>query len=482
MLTADVARYRTALNRTDFSRPIRIVQSDGLLRPGMSVMDYGCGLGGDVRRLKNAGFDCSGWDPMHAPDGRCLSSDVVNLGYVVNVIENPKERQDALRAAWDLTQRLLVVSARLVAESPGGDGTSPYADGLLTRIGTFQKFFEQQELRNWIEQSLETAAIAAAPGIFYVFRDDEQRARFIAERFRRPTAVPRLRVSDRLFAEHQPLLEKLAAFIAGRGRLPGREELPEYGAIEAAFRTVKRAFSVLEMASDPAAWVSARETRSQELLMLLGLSRFDRRQHFNELPIDLQLDVKAFFGSYAAACKLADELLFSLGNLERMDEAFRSTTFGKAMPRALYLHASAVAHLPILLRLFEGCARTFAGTVAGANIIKLGMGEPKISYLSYPDFDSDPHPALVESVSVHLQTFRIRVRSYRDYANPPILHRKEEFIRHDHPLKSKFERLTRIEEAKGLYKDPSSIGTRDRWSALLQLKGFAYRGHRLVRA
>jgi DNA phosphorothioation-associated putative methyltransferase len=133
------------------------------------------------------------------------------------------------------------------------------------------------------------------------------------------------------------------------------------------------------------------------------------------------------------------------------------------------------------LRLYENCARTYAGTVPEANIIKLGRGEPKISYLSYPGFESEPHPALAESMSVHLQTFRIRTRSYREYLNPPILHRKEEFITRDHPLRAKFERLTRIEEGKGLYDEPSSIGTRAGWSQALSRKGLTFLGHRLVR-
>lgn len=482
MTVAEVARHRTALHRSELSRPLRTVQSDGLLTAGMTVMDYGCGLGGDVRRLMSAGFDCVGWDPVHAPQGARRRSDVVNLGYVVNVIENTMERRDALCRAWDLAERLLVVSARLITDTSIDGGVSPFADGVLTRIGTFQKYFEQQELRIWIEQTLDVMATAAAPGIFYVFRDASERAQFNAGRFRRTAAAPRLRVSERLFAEHRALLERLAAFITLRGRIPAREELPEYGALEDALGSVKRAFRVLESAADPSAWVAVREARKQELLIMLALARFDRRQRYSELPPDFQLDVRSFFGSYAAGCKLADELLFSLGDAARLEEAFRSTTFGKLMPRALYVHVEAVPDLPLLLRLYEGCARTYAGTVPEANIVKLGRGEPKISYLSYPDFETDAHPALAESMSVHLQTFRFRTRSYRDHTNPPVLHRKEEFVTNSHPLRQKFARLTRLEEAKGLYRDPSTIGTRSGWERELDERGLALRGHRLIRA
>ena len=131
---------------------------------------------------------------------------------------------------------------------------------------------------------------------------------------------------------------------------------------------------------------------------------------------------------------------------------------------------------------YEGCARGYIGRVDGANLIKLHTGEPKVSYLSYPEFDSDPHPALAEGMTVHLQTFRVRERDYRDSRNPPILHRKETFVAPAHPLHAKFSRFTRQEEAKGLYEHPSRIGTRRGWDEVLAEKGVTLRGHRVVRA
>ena len=53
---------------------------------------------------------------MHAPSGNRRAADVVNLGYVLNVIEDPAERQETLASAWSLARRLLVVSA-LIGDS-----------------------------------------------------------------------------------------------------------------------------------------------------------------------------------------------------------------------------------------------------------------------------------------------------------------------------------------------------------------------------
>ena len=223
------------------------------------------------------------------------------------------------------------------------------------------------------------------------------------------------------------------------------------------------------------------EAQRQDLLVYLALARFDGRPRFAELGAVLQGDIKGLAGSYARACRAADELLLSIGSAELIDAACRDSPVGKLTPSALYVHESAVEALPVPLRLFEGCARGYLGRVEGANIVKLSRLEPKVSYLSYPDFEVDPHPALAEALTVNLRTFGLRVRRYTQYRNPPILHRKEAFLAAEHPLRAKFARLTRLEEAKGLYADTSRIGTREGWEAVLAAKGFRLSGHRLVR-
>ncbi len=105
----------------------------------------------------------------------------------------------------------------------------------------------------------------------------------------------------------------------------------------------------------------------------------------------------------------------------------------------------------------------------------------KVSYVVYSDFETDPHPALLRSVKLSLRTREIDCFDYTVSANPPVLHRKETFLASDHPLRAKFARLTEQEEKRGLLDDSSAIGTREGWSSRLTERGFALKGHRLVR-
>ncbi len=342
---------------------------------------------------------------------------------------------------------------------------TPFADGYLTSRGTFQKFYEQHELKHWIDQTLGVSAVPAAPGIFYVFREEEARNAFLASRYRRRAIAPRLTRPETLFQQHETLLQPLIDFVTARGRLPAHDELADVSALKDVFGSTKRAFQVVQRVTEKERWDAIAEERKQDLLIFLALSRFDGRPPFGRLPHDTQLDVKGFFPAYSKACDAADALLFSLGEPGTVDAACRASPIGKLTPAALYVHESALEHLAPLLRLFEGCARGYIGRVEGANIIKLHRHEPKVSYLSYPEFDTDPHPALAHSLRVQLQTFGLKPRTYHQYRNPPILHRKETFLHPDHPLHAKFERLTRAEERHGLFDDSSHIGTRDGWLA-----------------
>jgi len=459
-----VARHKTALYRYDYSRPIRLALEADLITKATTVFDYGCGRGDDVKRLRRHGIDCNGWDPVHEPEKPLVPAQVVNLGYVVNVIEDEVERADVLGKAWALAERLLIVSA-LVEGDGETEHLTPFKDGFLTAANTFQKYFQQSELRDWIGEILEASPVPASPGVYYVFRHEEDRQSFLASRYRRAGAVPRERRSDVLFRQHRRLFQALMDFYASRGRLPVPQEYPQARSLKENVGSIQRAFSIVRKVTDASQWDSIAAERKEDLLLYVALVRFDGRPKFSDLPFVMQQDVKAHLSNYKKACEVADQFLLSLGNQDAIDQACRESPIGKLTPNALYVHLSALPQLSVLLRAYEGCARGYIGVVEDANIIKLHRGQPKISYLEYPEFDTDPHPALARSLSVNLQTFKVKRRRYDGSNNPPILHRKEAFVPDGHPGREVWAALTLEEEALGLYEDTSTIGTRIGWES-----------------
>lgn len=477
-----ILRQKTALSRSELSRPMRVALEYGIIRDGDSIFDYGCGLGGDIERLSSLGYQCGGWDPFYRPDATREEADVVSLSYVINVIENADERVATILKSWSLARKVLVVAARTRDEFDDLISPEVLADGHRTQFNTFQKFYSQTELRNWVDQALNVSSVAAAPGIFFVFRNEEDRQSYIASRYRRALSRPRIRISDQLYSEHETLLAKLEEFVAMRGRLPMGVELPTFSEIEDQLGSVRKAFRVIRTATGQDQWEGIAASRREDLIVYLALSRFDRNARWSLLPMDIQYDVRSFFGTYKRAMEEATSLLFHLGKSECVDEACRNASIGKLTPTALYVHKSAIGDLSPLLRVFEGSGRGYLGEVERANLIKLYRHEPKISYLAYPDFDDDPHPKLDFSLNINLSSFAIKTRRFRGQPNRPILHRKELFVGSDHPAFDKFRRLTEQEERHGLLEDGASIGLEKGWQSTVEKSGWTLRGHRLIRA
>ena len=229
-----VQRHLTAIDRDKLSAPMQALARHKYLDGNYSVFDYGCGKGDDVRELEAHGLDIAFWDPVYHPEGTKKRADIVNLSYVINVIEERKERDRVLRDAFEHTEKILAVSAMLAGDSTIGQFT-PYKDGVLTKRNTFQKYYTQSELRSYIETILDTSAIAVSPGIFFVFKDELEEQTFLSERqhirrewaqlTQRERVTPTFSVdAQTLFERHRELFDDFWRACLDFGRIPTNTE------------------------------------------------------------------------------------------------------------------------------------------------------------------------------------------------------------------------------------------------------------------
>ncbi len=473
-----IDRHKAAISRNDFSKPVRLALEAGLLNPNTTFFDYGCGQGGDLDRVAKLGYTSSGWDPHYRPDTPLTAADVVNLGYVINVIESPAERRDALLKAWELTQQVLIVAAQVLIAQ--GNSQVAYGDGVITSRNTFQKYYDQEELKIYIDQVLGVDAIPVALGVYFVFRDEAQAQSFRASRYRSRVSVPRVSIVNKRFEDYRELLTPLMAFFTDRGRLPTLEELPEAAALNNQFGSLKRAFQIVLQATNPQEWDTISDRRRGDLLVYLALSHFGRRPKLRDLAPVVQADIKGLFGGYQQACAAADLMLMSLGNLAVVAERCQTSPIGKKLPNSLWVHVSAIETLDPLLRLYEGCASRTIGRPAEATVVKFHCHQPKITYLVYPDFDTDPHPVLHTSMQIDLRDLHVHYHDHDLADNPPILHQKDRLVAPDYPLYEKFAKLTQQETEWGLLDDWKRIGDRRSWQQCLEDHCADLKGHRVV--
>ena len=363
-----IDRHKTALIRHELSAPMKMLARHGYLSGDYMLFDYGCGRGDDLRELEAHGIDALGWDPNFRPDGEKVASHIVNLGFVINVIEDQDERMEALLGAWELAQTLLVISAMLANESYISQFT-PYKDGVITSRNTFQRYYNQSELKHYIDSILDENAIAVGPGIFYVFKDKLEEQRFLAQRQRRNHSWQQLTspapnqqaTAALLVARHQPLFEAFWQRALALGRIPANNEFEHSDELKEIAGSHRKAMTLLGQHFDLAQLKQAEQERQQDLLVYLALNLFGKRQAYTQYPCELQRDIKAFFGGILQAQQAAKELLYQIADIELINRACEMAhqTLSNSLlypSHSLLLHKSLIHQLPPLLRVYLGAA------------------------------------------------------------------------------------------------------------------------------
>jgi len=485
-----IDRHKTAINRFSLSAPMKVLERRGYLDGQRSVFDYGCGRGDDLRELQLNGIDANGWDPNFCPDEELVASDIVSLGFVLNVIEDVSERVEALELAYSLANSFLIVSCMLSSESVISKMT-PYKDGVITSRNTFQKYYTQVELKTFVQDVLEREAITAGPGIVIIFKDQLEEQRFLLKKIRTTTRLKShsrpLKSSqqiDLLLEQHHELTQGFWERCLVLGREPLKNEIRDLDDIVKYFGSSKKLFNALVKRDSDALFSIAEQMRRNDYLVYFALQKFEKRKPYNSMPEEQKHDIKKFFGNYSSAVNEGLELLYSIAEPEKLLDAAENaqTEIQSAAlcdQSCLILPTSKVGDLPPVLRVYVGAAGTLFGECEEADLVKIHLGSGKVTFLTYDDFSS-PIPFLKERVKVKLAEQDI---DYFDYVNenrrPPLLF-KSQFMESEEANYKKQRGLDSRLEGLGLvHQNSENIVNRGEYFAFLTRNHLQIKGYRL---
>ncbi|KZY75814.1 hypothetical protein A3755_06605 [Oleiphilus sp. HI0085] len=435
-----IDRHRTAISRNELSAPMKCLAKHGYLNGEYTIFDYGCGRGDDLLELEAHGIDAAGWDPNFRSESDKFNCDLVNIGFVINVIEDRDERIDALISAFQLSEKLLVVSAMLGSESFISK-FKPFKDGVITSRNTFQKYYAQSELQTFIEQTTDENAIAVAPGIFYVFKDKLEEQGFLERRQRRNhrwkqlTSKPATRADrfESILNDNRDLFESFWKTCLSLGRLPAAEEFVRIEELKSLIGSPKKAFKMLEAHFNTEEFEDARESRIQDLSVYFALSFFNKRKAYSQLPPELQRDVKAFFGSHQQAKELGKYLLLQISKVEEINHACKvahieipNSKFVES--ESLIIRANCIPKLPPILRVYINSALYLYGDLDKIDLVKVHIRSGKLTLLKYDSFFENKLPLLTERIKIRMRQLDVDFFSYgKEYALQP-LYEKSMFI------------------------------------------------------
>jgi DNA phosphorothioation-associated putative methyltransferase len=493
-----IARHLTALTRYGFSAPIQALARFGFLDGSKTVFDYGCGRGDDLRGLRENNIEAIGWDPHFAPNGVKQTAHLVNLGFVINVIESIDERIEALRGAYVLADELLVVSAML-ANQDAISGT-PYGDGVLTSRNTFQKYYTQGELRHFLHEVIGEEPIPVGPGIFFVFKDKDAEQRFMygrmenrrnilrLARLSRPEKSVRISRAEEKYLSHRDLLESLWETCLIYGRDPDRSEIQNldevtsiFGSLPAALRFIKSRKENVDAYLD-----EARQSRIDDLRVYFAQLQFEKRKPYRRLEGRLQKDIRTFFGDYRTASETGRQLLFTVANIEAIGQAcHEAAEHGIGWledSESLQMHTSLVEQLPPVLRTYVHCGTQLYGDVSSADLIKIHIRSGKLTLMKFDDFVGTPFPKMTQRVKLNLRKQDMEVFDYTGPYEPPYLYRKSRFMNEE---LSHYAEQIAFEEAldsAGLMSFDGYGPSAKEFDEVLESRRYAHEGFALIRS
>jgi DNA phosphorothioation-associated putative methyltransferase len=444
-----IQRHLTALSRPSLSAPIQLMISNGLISQTVDVFDYGCGRGDDVKGLIEIGIKCQGWDPHFANENPIVTAAIVNLGFVVNVIEDPAERVDAIQRAFGLAKTAIVVSVMLHSKDRPG---KPYLDGFLTTRNTFQKYFSQEEFKDYIEGVLGQDVFMLGPGIALAFADKEAEQRFLLGRHRSSNVARRLlsaRLSprtprvqreqrvrilgvsktEREFEDLRPTLELLWSQTLDLGRFPESFEVTNLVDIQKKI-SFNRAKRLTRTHFDLRLLDAAAQTRADDIKLFFVARQFMKKAPYKELELRLKTDIKHFFGDQKTANQEAIKLLVESANPDVIRDACEKAASDgigwlEENSHSLQFHSSLVERLPTVLRAYVACGLILWDNVSDFQLIKIHVQSGKLTLLQYSGFDSSAIPLLTKRIKINIPKLDYDVFEYDEstFTPPPLLHK-----------------------------------------------------------
>ena len=448
-----ISRHKTALHRENLSLPIRFAISKSLLRKEHTLLDYGCGHGDDVALLKKNGFKSTGWDPYYYPKRpRKKLFDFVNLGFVLNVIEDPHERKQTLVEANTFSKKVTLISCMLAGDM-NQKISKPFSDGFVSSNNTFQKYYLQSELKNYIASQLDGPIYALGPGVFALIKDPNLLEDFEYINIANTTDQKRSdtnalkdvdvdfsALQKKQFASRKIALSFISKYFQRHARFPSYEDLKKYNGTEISRSEFKLALLKFNSGLDKIAANHVTERVRNELLQKFSVRKFVKLRADFPVSDVLRKDIRNIFKTQKALHEAADTLLYELGNYDLvLSDASNAVEaqLGLLLDSKFICHSRNKSKLPIRLQALLNLASFLSGNHIDTEIYQIHLETKKVSMLTFHDFKLSALPKLKTRTKVDFRSFDIEYVSYSASTNIRVIAIRSPFLSQTDPTYEK---------------------------------------------
>ena len=304
---------------------------------------------------------------------------------------------------------------------------------------------------------MPNSPIAAAPGIFFIFKDEKTEQDYL---LKRQLGIIRDYDPERLItkraekaAKEQATLEekqrkqaeslarlkeaeRLAKTVAKHtlafARKPELDELPKYFQmqLQESGLTYRKVFSAASQLFTEEDLREAIQIKKEKLLLFFAMYFFSGRPKYKQLSASLQKDIRLHFGAMTSIEKEAKDFLFSLGDDDLLQADCASVVSNNLgyMDDDKLIFKAKTEKLPLRLRGVLSVSNRISGEIENTDIVKIHLGSKKVTYLGVDDFKNSPLPRITKRTVVDLRVNSVFTVSHDDKGRVRIFYLKSRLM------------------------------------------------------
>ena len=177
--------------------------------------------------------------------------------------------------------------------------------------------------------------------------------------------------------------------------------------------------------------------RKEDLIYFFAMSLFQKRKDRKITNSELLNDIKYFFGNKTTAENEAKDYLYQLVETDNITNA-ANCILNSSIPHfyntdhSIIFHKRFINDIPLLLRLYVGCATILYGGLDEIDLVKIHFKSGKVSFMGYDEFYDSLLPTLRERIKVNLWNQKVDYFDYIIEDKRPILFDSSVFLSKDH--------------------------------------------------
>jgi len=319
-----------------------------------------------------------------------------------------------------------------------------FNDGYVTNLNTFQRYYTQQEIKDYVDFTLDEISIPVAQGILFVFKDKKLQEEYLLNKFKNcsineiifENRLPRLKrmsIREKHFENVQDEMTDLWKQTLLQGRILFEDEIHDemLSLLKNEYSSVNRIYKALFENFEMDDFERSMQLKREEILVYFSLTQFKKPLKFRDYNLTFQRDVKSHFKSHKNSLMEGNQALRKISNanllLAAVQESFDNGLGYVHDQHSFMFHRKILDKLPPVLRIYVYAATFLYGDIDDVDLFKIHLQSDKLTLLYFDDF-TKRMPVLKTRVKIDLGLQDFDIFNYTSSQGKQLLYLKSYYL------------------------------------------------------